>query len=360
MEDNKNYLPIEVKNTGLIKSPNTSDRVKRALKIAGGVGVGVLGGIIGGASVLIPIPALATTASAIGFATTVYGLSGSVINAAFRRDKDLMFEARKKLDGRYYFFQKVDSLKYARGLTPYEVAGLMTLNTVVGLARYQGVLEHKMAFEENGKNVYKPGFATKTHSINIKNFKVLEELGYISIDEEKPAGSTKLFVEKMTVGNTKGLRESFKKKQKVDLTLIKFKITDKKINLIDFYLAYKTGKYRVPGERRIANVMFNEEHGILRKNNPRGLAVTYDKFGRQIIEYNSKNPGIDAIKNHPYVVSQLGKEDTNDFRDRIFIDEKEQAEANIQNRLMAEKMKSKEGNEQKGPIQGLDDQKIER
>ena len=32
----------------------------------------------------------------------------------------------------------------------------------------------KEAAEENGKNVYKPGFATKTHSINIKNFKVLD------------------------------------------------------------------------------------------------------------------------------------------------------------------------------------------
>ena len=357
MEDNKNYLPIEVKNTGLIKSPNVSDRFKRALKIVGGVGVGTVGFIVGGASALIPIPALATTASAIGFATTVYGLSGSVINAVFRRDKDLMFEARKKLDGRYYLFQKVDSLKYARGLTPYEVAGLMALNTIVGLARYQGVLEHKMAFQENGKNVYKPGFATRTWGINIKNFKILEELGYISIDEEKPAGKSNMLIEKMTVGNTKGLREVIAKKEKVDMTLIKFKITDKKINLIDFYLAFKKKQYRVPGEKRIADIIFDEKHGLLRKNNPKGLAIGYDKFGRQIIEYNSKNPGIDAIKNHPYVVSQLGKDETDDFKDRIFIDEKEQAEADIQNRLMAEKMKARETKDQS---KGLDDQKIER
>ena len=360
MEDNKNYLPIEVKNTGLIKSPNTSDRVKRALKIAGGFGVGVIGVVMGGVSTLIPIPALATAASAAGFATTVYGLSGSVINAAFRRDKDLMFEARKKFDGRYYLFQKVDSLKYARGLTPYEIAGLMTLNTIVGLARYQGMLEHRMAFQENGKNVYKPGFATKTHSINVKNFKILNDLGYISIDEEKSAGKSNLLIEKMTVGNTRGLRESIKKKEKVDMTLIKFKITDKKINLIDFYIAYKTGNYEQPGQRRIANVLFNEECGVLRDNNPRGIAVSYDKFGRQIIEYNSKNPGISAIKNHPYVVSQLGKDDTNEFRDRIFVDEKEQAEADRQNRLMEEKMKAREENEPKEPTQGLDDVITER
>jgi len=342
-EKNK-YLPIAVKNNSLlIHDPNTSDMFKRILKVMGGIGVGLGGIVLGAVSRFIPVPALATAASTVGFATTVYGFSGSAINAVFRRDRDLMFEARKKLDGRFYLFQKVDSYSYAKGLTPYEIAGLMTINTVIGIERYQGKLEKKMAIQEDGKNVYPQGFATKTHSINIKNFELLEKLGYITIDSEEKAGKSNLLVEKMTVGNTRGLREGTKKKEKVPMTLIKFRITDKKLSLTDFYIAYKTGKYRVPGEARIAKVLFNEDHGVLRDKNPRGLAVTYDQYGREIIQYKAKRPGLSAIRRHPYVVKELERTEANEFLDGIYINEKEQAEADIQNRLFEEKMRSKFG-----------------
>lgn len=346
MEDQERnkYLPIEVKNNSLlIKDPNMSDRLKRALKVMGGIGVGLGGIVLGAVSRFIPVPALATAASTFGFATTVYGFSGSAINAVFRRERDLMFEARKKLDGRLYLFQKVDSLSYARGLTPYEKAGLMTLNTLIGIGRFQGKLEKKMAIQEDGKNIYPQGFATKTHPINIKNFRILDELGYIKIDSEESAGKSNLLVEKMTVGNTRGLRESIARKEKVDMTLIKFRITDKKLSLTDFYIAYKTGNYRAPAEARIAKALFNEKHGILRDNNPRGLAVEYDEYGREIIKYKSKEPGIGAIKRHPYVVKSLGQKDTDKFIDDIFVDEQEQAQADIENRMFEEKMKNKFG-----------------
>ncbi len=346
MEDQERnkYLPIEVKNNSLlIQDPNTMDRIKKVLKVMGGIGVGLGGIVLGAVSRFIPVPALATAASTVGFATTVYGFSGSAINAVFRRDRDLMFEARKKLDGRLYFFQKVDSFAYARGLTPYEKAGLMTLNTVIGIERFQTKLEKKMAIQEDGKNVYPQGFGTKTHALNIKNFKILEELGYITIDSIEDSGKSNLLVEKMTVGNTRGLRESIARKEKVEMQTIKFRITDKKLSLTDFYIAHKTGNYRAPGERRITTALFDEKYGILRDNNPRGIAVGYDQYGREIIQYKSKKPGLDAIKEHPYVVKELGQKDTDEFIDRIFVDEKEQAEADIENRRFEERMKNKFG-----------------
>ncbi len=349
MEENKNNLPIEQKRNKLINNATASDRVKRTLKIAKGIGIGlcgIAGGVAGG---LIAVPAIATTVSAAGFLTTVYGLSTSAINTVFRNDKDLMFTSRKKLDGRYYLFQKTESLSYTKGLTPYEIAGLMTLNTIVGLSRYQQTLhetDSKMVEtvvknskgQEDKLQVFKQGFATKTHSINIKNFKILQDLGYIAIDSEEPAGKSKLLIEKMTVGNTKGLRENIKQKQEIEMSLIKFRLTDKKINLKDFYKAYKTGD-RVPGEKRIGKVLFDEKNGILRDNNPKGITINYDKYGREIIEYKSNNPGLGVIKNDPELISQLSQKENNEFMDRIIVDEKEQAEANIQNRIIAEKMK---------------------
>ena len=344
MEDQERnkYLPIEVKNNSLlIKDPNTMDRIKKVLKIMGGIGVGLGGIMIGAVSRFIPVPALATAASTLGFGATIYGFSGSAINAVFRRDRDLMVDARKKLDGRIYFFQKVDSLAYARGLTPYEKAGLMTLNTLIGIGRFQTKLEKKMAIQEDGQNIYPQGFGTTTHALNIKNFEILEDLGYIKIDSIEDARPSSLLVEKMTIGNTAGLRESIAKKEKVAMKKVKFRITDKKLSLTDFYIAYKTGNYRAPRESRIATVLFDEKYGILRDNNPRGIAIGYDKYGREIIKYKAKEPGIGAIKRHPYVVKSLGQSDTDRFIDEIFVDEQEQAEADIQNRQMEERMQNR-------------------
>lgn len=358
--ENPSNLPIAY-DPKMASRANASDNVKRALKIMGGVGIGMVGIVAGAASSVITVPALAAAVNGVGFATFVAGASSSAINAVCRREKDLMFEARKKLDGRYYLFQKVDSLKYVKDLHPYDIAGVMTLNTIVGLGRYQGVLQNSKMIEENGKKVYKQGFATKTHSINIKNFELLAQLGYISIDSVEDRGTSKLIVEKLTVGNN-----TEKKKQEIPMSLIKFKLTDKKINLVDFYLAYKTGKFRVPGEKRIGTVLFNEKHGILRPDNPKGLSIVYDKFGRETIEYNSANPGIGEIKNHPAVAMLESQKDTAEFKDRIFIDEKEQAEADIQNRLMAEKMQARTQQQAQPtkqteqPIQGLDNTNIER
>ena len=334
--ENPSNLPIAY-DPKMATKANASDNVKRALKIMGGIGIGVAGVFVGAASSIIAVPAIATAVSSAGFVTFVAGVSSSAINAVFRREKDLMFEARKKLDGRYYLFQKPDSLAFVRGLSNMDVAGVMTLNTIVGLSRYQGALQNSKMIEENGIKVYKQGFATKTHSINIKNFEILEKLGYIKIDDREEKGTSKLIVEKLTVGNVKGAKDG----KDTKMSLIKFKLTDKKINLVDFYLAYKEGKERAPGERRIGNILFGDKHGILRPDNPKKLSIGYDKFGREIIEYNSENPGIGEIKNHPSVVSIESQKEADEFKDRIFIDEKEQAEADIQNRLMAEKMQAR-------------------
>ena len=59
----------------------------------------------------------------------------------------------------------------------------------------------------------------------------------------------------------------------------------------------------------------------------------------KIIKYKAKEPGIGAIKKHPYVVKSLGQKDTDKFIDEIFVDEQEQAQADIEKSLLENQSK---------------------
>lgn len=123
-----------------------------------------------------------------------------------------------------------------------------------GLQRYKQELSdsnQKGELSEHGENyVYKKIFTTKTHEVNIKTFKALEELSYIQIESIKDTNKSYLILERLGFGQFYDAKEAIKAKLSNNKTEeyqkqmqeIKFKLTDKPLNLNEIYIQYKQNK----------------------------------------------------------------------------------------------------------------------
>lgn len=141
---------------------------------------------------------------------------------------------------------------------------------------------------KDGKNnVYGTIFSTKTHSINIDIFKALDELGYIQIESLKDKNESYLILEKLGFRQIKEAKKAikakiFRKKTKEypkQMQEIKFKITDKPIDLNEIYIRYKEDK-KNEALRKLYTIIW-----ALRNN---AVDIKTDKLGIPIIDYEAE------------------------------------------------------------------------
>ena len=310
MEENKrnevNNLPVVQNNKGLIKKSFVNDTLKRVGKIGGyaTLGTGLL--FMGVASSFISVPVIAGILGTVFTIGAVAAGSKSLANVVFRNEDDLLFSSQKKLDGKVHITQKFGMRKELKNFDSVDIAGFMALNTVVGLSRFQNELMNKNKLEQE--------FTTRTHQINLNVFKELEKLGYIKIDDIKDKGESSLFIEKIGVGNFKSAAKAFTNKNgKTKMKQIDFKLTDKKIDIEDMYIDYISKSDKEKNSSKLGKLLFSDKYGFLSKNRNKGISFNYDKYGRLIIDYKSKESGIEKIEKDIDVLKYRYNEEKDDF-----------------------------------------------
>lgn len=347
-----NNLPAVISNKKSISKlekehPRLINSLKRAGKITG-YSLGGLGFLtIAASGAVFTLPAV----SGVGIACALGMFTKAGINTVFQNEEDLLFTARRgMIDREIKLFQRMDVVNKVKGLKNFQLAGLMTLNTLVGFERYKSLINTSKFTEENGRKVYNQKFSTKTHGVNIKILKLLGELGYIKIDDiSDKKGKSGLLIEKIALGNTKGVNDYFKalisgdkeqiEKQKVDMHIVKFRLTDKKIDLVEMYRNYIECKKDKKTIDLISIKLFDKRRGILAPNlncsenyygkkgllnkirnthqgkeenaklekktlrlrktrkmdKSRKVGIEYDNLGRPYINYDAKQSGVETF-----------------------------------------------------------------
>ena len=186
MSENKNELPVVIKNKSLINVKNNNyykihDILTRGGKILGGVAVGIGGAALSavgsffGASVIIPI----------GFAMSVYGFDRGVENMVNQYEPGLLFATKRLVSGERKINQKSKFFNHMYGYNNAEKAAMMLLQTLVGFSRFKESLNGSDFKErEDGSKVYTKVFSTVTHDLNLRMFESLENLGLIEIVQQ--------------------------------------------------------------------------------------------------------------------------------------------------------------------------------
>lgn len=363
-------LPIPINNKRFLSklemnNPRLVNNLKRFGKTAGYIMGGLGFATLSAATSFVSVPAVYTIGTIVGFTGTVGMFTKAAINTRFQNEKDLLFTAKKvykvkdgKIDNELQLFQRADVINKVKGLNKSQLAGIIALNTVVGLERYKSLINTTKYSIEDGKKIYNQKFSTKTHSLIIKNLKVLEKMGCIKIDEILDnQGSNRLLIEKLTIGNVKGVKNYFKillsgnKEQENKMQRISFRLTDKKIDILEMYKEYLQGN-----QNRITNLLFNEKMGgILNENlsNTRvyfgkidsknrevkqGLEATnkkitikspkkakrktkigleYDSLGRPFINYNAKESATEMFDK---ILNSSDNKQKLDFKENIRLD----------------------------------------
>lgn len=302
MDKNTN-LPVEVKRNLPIEQKRENKRtingIKRIGKVALNLGIALSGGIL--TSVVSgPI------AGVIGTGLWMYGGVNAGINAIYNKQKDSMFITNRNLRGELTLSQDSTNIRAftkLRGLAPQEKAAVMGLEMLVGLQNYQQQYEDqgrkKAPAENSDNNVYGQVFRTVTHSLNIKTMEALEKLGYIQIEKNEPTNrkSTLLF-ERLEFKQYKEVKEILKaavtfdregiKQYQKQMNEIKFRITDKPLDLDEIYEQYldvKDTRGNNPMRKPIRRI------GILLdalKN--KNIDVQTDEIGKKKINYNAEKP----------------------------------------------------------------------
>lgn len=312
----KSNALVEVRNNSLqeIKDralPKVIDGVKRIGKIAGYSGVALAG--------LVAVSVGSLPVAAIGTVAGIRAGYGALLNTLYKTEPGLMFVSRKKpFQGEIQIFQAsiVDAASKMRGYTNGEKGGMMALQTLVGFSRYKKNLQCcDYEVGTNGEKIYNQKISTVTHGINIKNFQMLETLGYIKIDSmdnrhsqnmvgrilgRKPKEKQSLLIlEKLGFKNYGDLREIARAtitgdketlvRMRKPTTRVTFRLTDKPIDFEELYSKFSNleqveDRNERVALRRLAGI-FNHERGILTTKN---LDIVKDRFGRDILKYNVK------------------------------------------------------------------------
>lgn len=320
MEEQKNEkLPVVVKDRSLQDTVNNIARTAYDLTRKGAkvIGAGALGITLLGASTL-----LASAAAPVAAATTIasiYTLTRAGMNAIYKTEPSLMFMSRKGLSGERKIYQdtRVDLASKMTGYKAGEKAGMMGLQTLVGFSRYKESLKGTPYTErEDGSKVYIPKYSTVTHTVNLKNFRMLEQLGLIEIESmddkfkkpgiigraigAEPKGKQSLLLfEKLGFRNFADLGTIAKAfvirdkdtldRKKVDLNKVTFRLTDKPIDFEDMYLKVNGARPYESKEEQVALrrflSIFGQGRGIL---GSKPIDIGKDVFERDIILYGRK------------------------------------------------------------------------
>lgn len=286
--DESYFSPARKQKDYFLFSPRVSDILDRIFKI-GGYALGAAGLLFAGAA--MPFLIAPTLAGIAGAGLTVGAIAlttGSAKNVYFREEKDLMFRSHKDRKGKIHIYQKFGFRKGMKDFDKFDIAGFMALNTVVGLSRFQ---------DEFKKDLDKQEFTVKTHNLNVKILEELEKAGYLNITNREEKGKSNLFFEKLGVRNFKSAGRAFLNKDgKEKMQQIDFKLTDKKIDLEKMYIDYSKKSDKEKNSSKLGKLLFSDRYGFLSKDRFKGISHSYDKYGRLIIDYKAKEPGMDKIK----------------------------------------------------------------
>lgn len=209
---NKSKLPMKIENKSIV---DISKKIGyKTARILGGVistvGMASLFGLS-----LTTVPVLSIPA----FIASVYSAQYLLNNTMYKSYKDLAFVTGKH-DGNVKIYQditRIDMIRKILNLSNIDKAAFMQLNIIAGMTKVSNV-------DNKGNDVI---YETDTHGINRKTFKKLEELGYLKDYEEKLWKKSRIILPKLAFGNLKDLNK------KVDIYNIKFKLTEKKIDIND-------------------------------------------------------------------------------------------------------------------------------
>ena len=250
--ENKSNLPIEIKNNKLTEKLKSAGI--NSLKFAG-LSLAVLGSAAAFLGSLAFSPILLPPTILIAAYT-----GQKVLNhTQFKSYRDLDFIV-KKHKGNYKIFQdffRPSMLKEFSKLNFKQKVGLMQLQTIVGISKFQS----------DKLNEFNPTFETDTHSLLQKTFKNLEKTGYINNYSETFFKKSNLIASKIALGNFRDLGKS------TDFYNVKFNISDKKIDLNDENL------------HKVFPLVFSTKYGILNK-----YGIIQNPNGSYQIDYKNKYP----------------------------------------------------------------------
>lgn len=295
-----NNLPVKADKKGLtIEKKRNLARVTESLKRVGKIalqGTIALGGL--GIAFVGAGPLLTT----LGIGSYIVGIYNAYTNLRFKRNKDIMFLTKQKVNGEIGIYQDAINTKLLskmKGFEPHEKAALMGLQNFVGLQRYQQQFRDKKmitTLSKDGKSqVYDKTFSTETHGINIKTFNALESLGYIQIESLEDSKKKALIVERLGFGQYKEARASIKavltnnqegkNKYMKQMQEIKFRLTDKPFDINEIYKEYldiKDTRDKNPRRKDIKRIGI-----ILDALKDKNIDIEKDKLGIPRINYKA-------------------------------------------------------------------------
>lgn len=329
MEEKKeSNLPVVVNDKKLLipSKYKIYDTFRRGAKIAGGT-VGFLGGIVIASAIGGPI------AGTLGTGVAVYSFTRAGVNVLNKTEPGLLFVSKKKFlknESRINQSSRIDLTAKMRGYNQIEKAAMMTLQSLIGLSRYKENLEGSPYYQrEDGTKVYTKMFTTVTHSINLKTFKKLEDLGIIEIDPDYPdfkdtGKKSLLIMEKIGFGRYKDISEVAKslikrdkeslEKSKKEMKEVRFRLTDKKIDFEDMYkkingiIPYKSAEEKVALSRM--GTIFRTKNGIL---STKDLDIEKDITGRTILRYGRRKNNFGKRMERKITEENFLKKEKNEF-----------------------------------------------
>ena len=294
--NNENKLPIVVNNKLPIVKKRNQNRMKETIKRVGKITLSAGLALSGFAISTIGGP----VATILGGGIYIISATNAGKNIIFKKpNKDSMFVTSKNSKGETSLSQDSTdfrTMRKLRGLGLQEKGALMGLEMLVGMQNYKQQFsdqEKRTEPAQNGENnVYEPIFKTVTHGINIKTIEALEKMGYLEIEEKNLKNQSILFFEKMQFGQYKQATENLfakltsdKEKLKAvqkQMYEIKFKLTDKPLNLEEIYQSYlesKSTRGNAP-LKRIGIIM----EALKNKN----IDIEINDLGENVIKTNSK------------------------------------------------------------------------
>ena len=250
--DKVSNLPVEVKNNLPMEQKRNNKRRIEGVKRIGKI---ILNAGIAGTGLALMSTVGGPVAATIGTGMWFIGGINAGQNIILKKQKDSMFTTTKNMKGEIYLAQDSTNIKAfqkLKGLLPQEKAAVMGLELFVGLQNYQQQFEDtnkKMeTARESENNVYSQVFTTCTHGVNIKTIEALEKLGYLQIESKEPKRKSNLIFEKLGFKQYQEVKETLlaqmsfdkekMKEHQKQVYEIKFKITDKPLDLDEVYKQY--------------------------------------------------------------------------------------------------------------------------
>ena len=297
--------------------------------------------------------------------------TGGLNHALYRKVPSLMFVSSRAF-GQTRITQNtsISDIIKLREYDSAEKGSLMALQTLIGFSRMKDELQGTSYTMEDGQKVYTSKMYTITHGINIKNLKMLENLGYIKIDsieEEFKSGlgailpgqpkkkPTLLIMEKLGFGNFDDVRKIAKafitrdtqtlESMTKQFEKVSFRLTEKQIDFEDLYAKFNNEKPYENNKERTAirrfALLFDKNRGLFAT---KGIDIKLDRFSRPYIDYHPQESFV-ARQEKAFEIQRMQREEKLDEEDR-------NVRSNARSTIEKNNAKTKsEDNTSKGPDQ---------